>query len=123
MGLVVTITLSYLLAAVRLAGRGILIQRLNAIESLSRVDTVCIDKTGTLTTQRLSVRTAIPTGIDQDQLARLLGDFAANVSTPDRTSTAIKFGVSGPHPACPRRGCLRIRSEVVGDQARCTPAG
>lgn len=89
MGLAVTITLSYLLAAVRLGGRGILIQRLNAVESLSRVDTVCVDKTGTLTTQRLTVSAAIPVGVDHAALERLLGDFAASVAAPDRTSTAI----------------------------------
>lgn len=95
MGLAVTITLSYLLAAVRLGGRGILVQRLNAVESLSRVDTVCIDKTGTLTTQRLTASVVIPVAADRAMLARLLGDFAASISTPDRTSTAIGLAFPG----------------------------
>jgi Cu2+-exporting ATPase len=41
-----------LAAAGALARRGVLVQRLDAIEALARVDTVCFDKTGTLTESR-----------------------------------------------------------------------
>jgi Cu2+-exporting ATPase len=42
-------------ASVRLSRRGILVTRANALEKLAQVDTVAIDKTGTLTGERISV--------------------------------------------------------------------
>jgi cation-transporting P-type ATPase E len=48
-GLMVLVSLTYAAAAVRMSRRGVLAQQLNAIESLASVDTICIDKTGTLT--------------------------------------------------------------------------
>ena len=48
-GLMVLVSLTYAVAAVRMSRRGVLAQQLNAIESLASVDTICVDKTGTLT--------------------------------------------------------------------------
>jgi cation-transporting P-type ATPase E len=52
-GLLIAITLAYGTAAVRMLGQDILIQQTNAVESLSNVNVLCLDKTGTLTTIRL----------------------------------------------------------------------
>ena len=52
-GLVLLTSLTFAVAAVRLARLGTLAQRINAIESLASVDVVCLDKTGTLTDNRL----------------------------------------------------------------------
>ena len=54
-GLVLLTSLTFAVAAVRLARLGTLAQRLNAVESLASVDTLCLDKTGTLTENRLRV--------------------------------------------------------------------
>src|SRR5919205_705294 len=47
-GALLAIVVAYALGAVRVAGQGALVQQTNAIESLSNVDTFCLDKTGTL---------------------------------------------------------------------------
>ncbi len=47
-GLFVSIAIAYGLAAVRMSRYGALVQQANAVESLSHVDTLCVDKTGTL---------------------------------------------------------------------------
>jgi cation-transporting ATPase E len=52
-GLVLMTTLAFVLGAVRMARRGAIVQRLNAVESMAAIDTLCMDKTGTLTTNRL----------------------------------------------------------------------
>jgi cation-transporting ATPase E len=52
-GLVLMATLAFVLGAVRMSRRGALVQRLNAVESMASIDTLCMDKTGTLTTNRL----------------------------------------------------------------------
>jgi cation-transporting P-type ATPase E len=48
-GLVLLTSLSFLLAALALTRRQVLVQELPAVEGLARVDVVCLDKTGTLT--------------------------------------------------------------------------
>jgi cation-transporting ATPase E len=52
-GLVVMTTFAFVLGAVRMSRRGALVHVLNAVESMASVDTLCLDKTGTLTTNRL----------------------------------------------------------------------
>ena len=49
-GLFLLIAVAYTVGAVKCAGQGALVQRVNAVESVSNVDVVCTDKTGTLTT-------------------------------------------------------------------------
>src|SRR5699024_4262204 len=48
-GLALMTTISFAVAAVSLGGKKVLIQEQPAVEILARVDTVCLDKTGTLT--------------------------------------------------------------------------
>ncbi len=48
-GLVLLTSIAFLLAALTLARRQVLVQELPAVEGLARVDVVCLDKTGTLT--------------------------------------------------------------------------
>jgi cation-transporting ATPase E len=52
-GLVLMATVGMTLGAVRMAARGALVQRLSAVESMASVNVLCMDKTGTLTTNRL----------------------------------------------------------------------
>ncbi len=47
------IVITYMIAAIRIADVGVLLQRSNSVESLSHVDTICMDKTGTITTNKL----------------------------------------------------------------------
>ena len=57
-----------LAAAGRLAGSGILVRRLQALEALAQVDTVVFDKTGTLSQDRLWVQSVqTRPGVSQDQ--------------------------------------------------------
>ncbi len=84
-GLILLASLTYAVAALRMARRGALAQQLNAIESLASVDVVCLDKTGTLTESALRV-----TGIvGPDSLAVDLGRFAASSAARNSTLDAI----------------------------------
>ena len=94
-GLLLSIVVAYALGAMRVAGQGALIQQSNAIESLSNVDTFCLDKTGTLTTNRLRVEEVLPLGIDRDDLRVRLGDFVASATTRNKTSEAIAEALPG----------------------------
>ncbi|NVM95092.1 HAD-IC family P-type ATPase [Arthrobacter wenxiniae] len=54
-GLVLLTSISFGMAAVKLARRQVLVQELPAVEGLARVDMVCLDKTGTLTEGRMEL--------------------------------------------------------------------
>ena len=89
-GLVLLASLTYAVAALRMARRGALAQQLNATESLASVDVVCLDKTGTLTEPRLRVvETAAARGIPEEALADALGRYAASSSSRNTTAAAL----------------------------------
>ncbi len=77
-GLYLMITLAYAFGAVRIAQQSALVQQANAVESLSNVDIICLDKTGTLTANRISLQQLEPLDHDRASLERLLGDYAAS---------------------------------------------
>ncbi|HTX73629.1 MAG TPA: HAD-IC family P-type ATPase, partial [Rectinemataceae bacterium] len=55
-GLLPTVTLSLAMAVQRMAKRGALIKKLSSVETLGATNVICTDKTGTLTTNQMSVR-------------------------------------------------------------------
>ena len=59
-------------------------QQSNAIESLSNVDVLCMDKTGTLTANRLQLDSVQPFAGDEADLRRVLGVMAASTASPTR---------------------------------------
>jgi cation-transporting ATPase E len=97
-GLFLSIAVAYALGAVRILRFGALVQQGNAIESLSHVDVLCMDKTGTLTANRLTVTTIAPLGLDERLLRQVLGVVVASTSTHNKTSQAISAAL----PADPR---------------------
>ena len=89
-GLMVLVSLTYAAGAVRMSRRGVLAQQLNAIESLASVDTICVDKTGTLTDAALRVVEVIPApGVSAEDLRAMLGEIAASSSARNITLQAI----------------------------------
>jgi cation-transporting ATPase E len=94
-GLFLAITTAYTLGAVRIAQKGALIQQSNAIESLSHVDVLCLDKTGTLTTNKLKVENLMAFNTTTETLCRTLGDFAASFPSINRTASAIAEAYPG----------------------------
>jgi cation-transporting ATPase E len=98
-GLLLMITVAYALGAVRIANKGALVQQINAVESLSNVDVLCLDKTGTLTTNRIQLRQIVPIQSDESDLRQRLGDFVASTGRVNRTAEAIADACPGqPYP-------------------------
>jgi cation-transporting ATPase E len=87
-GLVLLTSLAFAVATVRLARRRVLVQELAAVEGLARVDTLCIDKTGTLTEGRLAVD-RIERLQDEVDPVPALGALAAHDPAPNATMRAI----------------------------------
>lgn len=87
-GLVLLTSLALAVAVTRLGRRRALIQELPAVETLARVTTLCLDKTGTLTTGKLTV--ADVEILDADRgIAQALGALAAADPAPNATLRAI----------------------------------
>ncbi len=69
--------------AVELSGKGVLITRLNSIEDAASMDILCIDKTGTITQNKLSVIDSIPfSGLRKEDVA-LIASLASKEESKD----------------------------------------
>jgi magnesium-transporting ATPase (P-type) len=89
-GLVLLMSVTFAVAAVRLAGRDTLVQQLSATESLAAVDTICVDKTGTLTDGELRLLgVEVADGTDPDEARAALGSFAAGAGDRNRTLETV----------------------------------
>ncbi|MCQ2086043.1 MAG: HAD-IC family P-type ATPase [archaeon] len=89
------IVINYMVAAVRMADKGILLQRSNAVESLSHVDTICMDKTGTITTNRLLFNDMV-SFIDEEESKKLIKLYASSTGSVNSSIEALrkKFGIA-----------------------------
>jgi cation-transporting ATPase E len=89
-GLVLLMSVTFAVAAVRLAKRQTLIQQMSATESLAAVDTICVDKTGTLTEGELRLAgVEFAEGVDGAAGGAALGRFAASAGERNRTLETV----------------------------------
>ncbi len=90
-GLVLSVALTYALGAVRLLGKDMLVQQFNAVESLSNVDVLCTDKTGTLTSGVIKFEELEALGADAGaRTERCWASFAASTTDANRTIEALR---------------------------------
>lgn len=94
-GLVLLTSMAFAIAAIRLARRNCLIQELPAVEVLARVDVTCVDKTGTLTEDRMSVREIIAAD-NSLPVQAALGALAAADPSPNASVRAIADAAGEP---------------------------
>lgn len=92
-GLILTASITYALGVIRISKIGAIIQKLNAIESFSSIKVVCMDKTGTLTQNKLSVNKITPlnNSIDTDTLNNLIGSYAHLIQSKNTTSLTLEI--------------------------------
>ncbi len=89
-GLVLLMSVTFAVAARHLAKRNTLVQQMSATESLASVDTVCVDKTGTLTAGELRLAAVeYADGVDPKSGAAALGRFAASAGNRNQTLETI----------------------------------
>ena len=99
-GLVLLMSVTFAVAAVRLARKDTLVQQMSATESLAAVDTICVDKTGTLTDGRLRLLgIQVADGTEPDEATAALGRFAASAGDRNRTLETVAEAF----PATPAR--------------------
>lgn len=110
-GLFLMIVVAYALGAAKVGKQGALVQQTNAVESLSNINVLCTDKTGTLTANRLLFNDVYPLGSESvESVKNALGDFARSAGSRNQTSEAILAGTTG--------AALAVADEVAFASAR-----
>ena len=101
-GLVLLVSAALAVAVVRLAREQVVIQELHAVEGLARIDVLCVDKTGTLTTGEMHLdRIEMLAGAGAEAAVRsVLAALAANASAPTATLTAAAGDAEAPDWRC-----------------------
>lgn len=90
-GLVLMATVTFAVGVYRISSLGAIVQKLNAIESFSNVQVVCMDKTGTLTQNKLSIKGINITNerYPEDEMKSIIGTYAHLTSDKNATINAI----------------------------------
>lgn len=90
-GLVLLISISLATAVTKLAKKRILVQDMYAVETLAHVDTLCLDKTGTITEGKMTVQQVTPfSDTSTAQLETIMGNYLANTTDNNITMQAIR---------------------------------
>ena len=100
-GLILLTSSVLALATIRLSKKKVLVQDLYAIETLARVDRICLDKTGTLTTGRMTVRDILlpdgtpidvksPTSPSEKRALTALAAILSHQTSENATVTALR---------------------------------
>ena len=91
-GLFLIASTTMAVSAMRLAYQKVLIHDMKCIETLARVDVLCVDKTGTITENAMQVHSVVPAdeSITEDDIKGLISDFAAAQSADNETMRAVK---------------------------------
>ena len=88
-GIVLLTSAALTLGVVRLARKRTLVQELYCIETLARVDMLCLDKTGTLTEGTIKVEKEVPVGSSSEDMALGFAGILASQDTFNATSEGI----------------------------------
>ena len=91
-----TIT-SLLTAVIKLGLKKVLVQEMYSVETLARVNMLCLDKTGTITQGKMNVDSLIPLTetYDENAIASILTSYMANSQDKNPTAQAIRQGFQG----------------------------
>lgn len=93
-GLYLLASVALVVSVMRLASKKVLVHDMKCIETLARVNVLCVDKTGTITENTMEVNGEIPMdGYDSQSMAplkQIISDFASAMSSDNITMKAMK---------------------------------
>lgn len=93
-GLYLLASVALVVSVMRLASKKVLVHDMKCIETLARVNVLCVDKTGTITENTMEVNGEIPMdGYDSQSIAplkQIISDFASAMSSDNITMKAMK---------------------------------
>lgn len=97
-GLYLLTSVAMAVSARKLASRKVLVQDMNCIETLARVDILCVDKTGTITEPKMEVQDLIPlddANTSPEQIAAILAAFYGEGEPENDTASAMAEAFGG----------------------------
>ena len=92
-GLYLLTTVALAVSVIHLARRRVLVQRMRCIETLARVDVLCVDKTGTITENKMTVKDVVPLTEDrfnEDDIRMIMSDYVGNMEADNETMAALQ---------------------------------
>lgn len=89
-GLYLLTTIALALAAMRLARQEVMLHDMKSVETLARVNVLCVDKTGTITEPKMAVEKAVSSKNFTGDLSSIIADFAKNMPADNATMKAIQ---------------------------------
>lgn len=93
-GLYLLASVALVVSVMRLASKKVLVHDMKCIETIARVNVLCVDKTGTITENTMEVNGEIPMdGYDSQSMAplkQIISDFASAMSSDNITMKAMK---------------------------------
>lgn len=96
-GLVLLTNVALAVSSLTLGRKRVLVRSLTAIEALARVDTICLDKTGTITSGKLSVNQIQSTGkYQQHDVEQIAAAVVYALNDDNETALAIKSRINQP---------------------------
>lgn len=121
-GLVLLTSSVMAVSVVRLSKYNVLVQQLYCIETLARVDVICLDKTGTITEGKMEVHDIVPEAITKEEMSGILSELCGALEDNSATFKALKdrFQPSGNHakrkeiPFSSKRKFSAVELEGIG---------
>lgn len=93
-GLYLLVTIALALSAMRLAQKMVMLHDMRSIETLARVDVLCVDKTGTITSSEMTLREAFAASGAQvspeSEMLEMLASYLHTVPDNNETMTALR---------------------------------
>lgn len=90
-GLILLTSSVMAVSVIRLSKYKVLVQNLDGVESLARVDTICLDKTGTLTKGKMRLKNIIPyKKQDERNIEKILSSIVTNTTDENSTILSLK---------------------------------
>lgn len=93
-GLVLLTSIALSIGVINLSKRNALVNELSAIENLARVDTLCLDKTGTITSGKMCLREVVYLHEDAQSVDDKIKIFLTHKAEENDTITAIRLGLN-----------------------------
>ena len=106
-GLYLLVSIALTVSVIRLARKKTLIQERNCVETLARVDVLCVDKTGTITENKMEVKGTVllcPERFSYEDINMIIADYAGNRPSDNETMSALQAYFNSP----PRRQAQKI---------------
>ncbi|MBO0456468.1 HAD-IC family P-type ATPase [Enterococcus hulanensis] len=89
-GLMLLTSVAFAVGAANLARKKVLVQALPSIETLARVDVICLDKTGTITDGTLKFEQALLEDISDNRLRTIMGALLHQLKDQNATAKALR---------------------------------